>query len=428
MIATAFMTLGLLILLGFFSHLFFEKTRIPDVLILMSVGAVIGQSLRILDSEVFVMSTPYVVALALIMILFEGGINLKFQQVLRELPLATGFTVSVFALTVAFITFVMNQLFSWSLFDALLLAVVVGDTSEAVIIPLVSRLRAPDYVKVILTLESTLTDVLCIISAITVVGIIGSGTADPQNIASSLLAAFSIATFVAFIFGVLWIGILARFHRMHFGYLLTIAVIFVMYALVEFAGGSGPIAAFVFGLMLGNSKDVAGFLRIIDDGVVEEKIKSFHEEVSFFVRTFFFIYLGLIFDIKLMDDRILAVALAVLAAALAARFLPTYLIFRNRKEDAKECDLECMIKREVRRSIMLMSTMMSRGLAAAVLALSPTITGALAAADPKDFTAIVVVTIVSTNVVTTAGSFFYERSVAKAHKPKTKEKEEVVAS
>jgi cell volume regulation protein A len=420
-----FMMAGLLILLGFFSHLFFERTRIPDVLILMSVGVVIGHWLKVLDSNIFIASAPFVVALALVIILFEGGINLRFTQVIRELPLATGFTLAVFILTVAFVTLTMNVFFGWSLLNALLLAVVVGDTSEAVVIPLISRMRVADYVKVVLTLESTLTDVLCIISAITIVEVINTGSADPQSILNNLLGAFSIAAFVAFIFGFLWIGILSKFHRMHFGYLLTIAIVFILYAVVEFSGGSGAIAAFVFGLMLGNSRDIAEFLSIDDNTTVEKKIKSFHEEVSFVVRTFFFIYLGLIFDTKLVSNPIMLMSLAVLAAAILARSLPTFLIFRSMAETTDGATtIDGMIKKQFNKSSLLISTMLPRGLAAAVLALSPLITGALHGVEAKTFTAIVVITIISTNIVATIGSFFYEKSIDDAHKTKTKEKEE----
>ena len=39
MIEAVFFAMGLIIFVGFFSILFFERTKIPDVLILMSIGA-----------------------------------------------------------------------------------------------------------------------------------------------------------------------------------------------------------------------------------------------------------------------------------------------------------------------------------------------------------------------------------------------------
>jgi cell volume regulation protein A len=395
MIEIIFFAVGLIILLGFFSHLFFEKTKIPDVLILMSVGVILNQSLDILDPAVFITFAPYVGALALVMILFDGGINLKFKQVIKQLPSASGFTVAVFALTSFFIMLVMNLFFNWDLLHALLLGVVIGGTSSAIVISVVSKLCVDDYVKIILTLESTLTDAICIISAITIVGVISSGSADPKSIVNSIFAAFSIATLAAFVFGIIWIKILARFHKMPFGYLLTVAVIFILYAIVEFSGGNGAIAAFVFGLMLGNSIDIAGILKINRNIIMEEKIRSFHEEVSFFTRTFFFIYLGLIFDPKILNESIILMSLAVLAAAILARFMPTAFLLQNKK-DLKNCGI-------------LIVAMMPRGLAAAVLASAPEITGVFSASDAKSFTAIVILTVVFTNILATVGSFLYEK-------------------
>lgn len=108
MIEIIFFAVGLIILIGFFSLLFFEKTKIPDVLILMSIGVLMGYGLKIVDPHVFISFAPYAGALALIMILFEGGINLNFYRVLKELPEATGFTLFVFSLNSILVMSIMS--------------------------------------------------------------------------------------------------------------------------------------------------------------------------------------------------------------------------------------------------------------------------------------------------------------------------------
>lgn len=399
MIEIVFLAIGLIILLGFFSHLFFEKTKIPDVLILMSAGILLNQSVDVLNPEIFMSFAPYVGTLALIIILFDGGINLRFEQVLRTLPAATGFTLIAFFLTSLSIMLIMNLLFGWSLLYGLLLGSVVGGTSSAIVIPLVSKMQVSNDVKIILTLESTLTDVLCIISAIAIVGVISSGSADLKTVTNNLLGAFSIATFVAFIFGIVWIRTLARFHKMSFGYLLTVAITFILYAIVEFTGGNGAIAAFVFGLLLGNSKDVAEFLSITGNLALEEKIRSFNEEVSFFVRTFFFLYLGLIFNPHILNESVILMAAPVLFAAVCARLIPVALI--SKRAGFENCGI-------------LLVTMMPRGLAAAVLASTPEITDNIVDMDAKIFTAIVIMIILFTNVIATGGSFLYEKRKQKS--------------
>lgn len=391
MIEVVFFFVGLIIFLGFFSLRFFEKTKIPDILILMFTGIFITQVLKIVDSDVFILFAPYIGALALMIILFEGGINLKFNRVLKELPLATGFTVAVFALSCLMLMLLMNLFFGWKPLDSLLLGAVIGGTSSAIVISIVNKINVDECYKIILTLESTLTDALCIILAITVLDVIISGSPDLKDLANSFFSAFSIASVVALLFGILWIKVLSRFNKMPFGYLLTIAVLFLLYSLVEFSKGNGAIAAFVFGLILGNSTDIARFLKIDVNFVLDSTIKSFHEEVSFFIRTFFFVYLGLIFGLQSLNVDTILVSLAVLLVLILARLIPTVFLV---KKSGGNGGFGTII-----------ATMMPRGLAAAVLATNPLIQSA----EGESFTDIVILIIIFTNIIATVGAFFYER-------------------
>lgn len=401
MIELVFFTIGLIILIGFFSSLFFEKTKIPDVLILMSIGILIAYGLRIVDPGVFENFAPFAGALALIMILFDGGINLKFYRVIKELPEATTFTLLVFSLNCILVMLIMSLLFNWDILHALLLGAVAGGTSSAIVIPLLSKLSVDDKTRIFLTLESTITDALCIVVAITLIGIISAepGTMDIGEITNDLVGAFSIATFVAFIFGIFWISILSRFHGMPFGYLLTIAVIFILYSVVEFAKGNGAISAFVFGLVLGNSTDIARAFRVDKNFVLDKSIKSFHKEVSFFVRTFFFVYLGLLFNPEILSLSVIVMSLAVLIAIMAARFICTRGIIISLK------------RIEMKNSEILINTMLPRGLAAAVLAsmIAGTKDQPAILAIHGGFTEIAIMIIVFTNIIATIGTFVYER-------------------
>lgn len=392
MIELVFFAVGLIILIGFFSLLFFEKTKIPDVLILMSIGVIMGYGLKIVDPHVFISFAPYAGALALIMILFEGGMNLKFYKVIKELPEATGFTLFVFSLSSIFVMLIMNLIFNWNLLHALLLGTVIGGTSSAIVIPILSKLPVDDKTKILLTLESTLTDALCVVSAITIIGVIVYGSADLRDVANSLLSAFSIATVIGFVFGMFWISILARYHGMQFGYLLTIAVVFILYSVVEFAKGNGAISAFVFGLVLGNSADIARAFRMDGNFILDENIKSFHKEVSFFIRTFFFVYLGLIFNPEILNENMLGMSIVVLISIIFARFISTRIM--------------TMRDKDMTNSEMLINMMLPRGLAAAVLALMPVI-GVI---QITGFIDIVIMVILFTNIVATIGSFIYERN------------------
>ena len=69
---------------------------------------------------------------------------------------------------------------------------------------------------------------------------------------------------------------------------MTIAVVFILYSLVEAVRGNGAIATFVFALLLGNFNEIANRLKLKGEFALDTKFRDFQVEVSFFVRTFFF--------------------------------------------------------------------------------------------------------------------------------------------
>ena len=78
----AFAALGAIIIIGFFSALAFEKTKIPDVIVLIIIGLIFGPIAITFFNVEFVSSSalnavaPYFTSFALVIILFDGGLNL----------------------------------------------------------------------------------------------------------------------------------------------------------------------------------------------------------------------------------------------------------------------------------------------------------------------------------------------------------------
>ncbi|NUN11967.1 cation:proton antiporter, partial [Candidatus Micrarchaeota archaeon] len=104
MVVEVFLILGAIMLLGFFADLLFSKTKIPGDLILILVGVILGPIMGIVQPSFFVPFSALVGTLALIVILFEAGLNLNLFKVLSELSTATWFTLLVFLLSVSLST------------------------------------------------------------------------------------------------------------------------------------------------------------------------------------------------------------------------------------------------------------------------------------------------------------------------------------
>ena len=91
-----FLIAGVIILLGFFGSFLFERTKVPDVLILMAVGVVLGPVSGLFSTGNMAHFAEYFGAFALMVILFEGGMDMDLEMLIKEFGTASALvTVSV---------------------------------------------------------------------------------------------------------------------------------------------------------------------------------------------------------------------------------------------------------------------------------------------------------------------------------------------
>ncbi|MFH1256194.1 MAG: cation:proton antiporter [Candidatus Diapherotrites archaeon] len=396
-VISAFFFIAVIIFAGFITQIFFEKTKISHFILLMLIGLLAGPLLGIIPAPTILLFkglTPFFATLALIFLLFEGGLHLNFYKVLRELSRATSFTLMVFVLSVGFTTIITFAL-GWDLLTGIFFGAVIGGTSSVVVVPLVAKLKSADETRTLLSLESAMTDALCVIVAIAVMQLVISKNIDLQVITQNILGAFAIAAVLGSIFALLWLKLLRDYpSTRQYQYLLTIAVLFILYVVVEFAKGNGAIAALVFGIILGNAMEITKMLRM-KESQISVNVKIFQSEISFFIVTFFFVYLGIIFEVQQFSLTLLLVAIALMLALLAARFISTtifsYFDERIRKDNG------------------IISVMTARGLAAAVLATYPLTLNIPLKPEFMQITQLAFLVILLSNLVTTYGVFAYEK-------------------
>ena len=127
--------IGGIIVLGVVGDFLFTKTKIPTPVILMLAGIVLGPVTHILKSDIFLEIAPYFGTFALILILFEGGLDLEFDLAIRQFSSALLLGFLSFALAAAGITALCLILFQMEMTQALLYGFIFGGTSPAVILP-----------------------------------------------------------------------------------------------------------------------------------------------------------------------------------------------------------------------------------------------------------------------------------------------------
>jgi cell volume regulation protein A len=312
---TIFAVVGAIIAIGFLSNALFKKTGFPDTLFLMLIGIILGPLLGVFLREEMLPVTPFLATLTLMMILFEGGLNMEIYKVLSQSIRATVLAVLYVLAAMAFVTLFGCFVLRLGWIEALLLGPMTAGTSSVVIIPLVSKLSINGEVGITLSLESTVTDVLNIVLVITFLQMYVSGLMSAVQVASTIVTRFAVGALLGFVVGLVWIKVLGITRKQEFTYMLTIAALILCYVASETFGGSGSLSALLFGLVLGNYTEVYNvFSKKTDLSYMPESknnVKHIQGELSFLIRAFFFVFLGLMYLPQLLGVLFAGVIVAV---------------------------------------------------------------------------------------------------------------------
>lgn len=353
-----FIFLGILI---FSAHVFsaiFSRKKIPDVLLLMLIGIVIGPLFNWVSPSDFGVVGSVFASLTLVFILFESGTDTSIQNLRDSWKNLIKVAIPSFFLSVGLVGLLGYTLFGLELKAALLLGSILGGTSSAVVIPLVKQLPMSEENRTVLVLESAITDVLCIVFALAFIESYKYSSVDVGGIIGKVLASFILAMMIGIAGGIVWSSILEKIRKIQNSMFLTPAFVFVLYGLAESMGYSGAITALAFGIVMGNTEYFEfSFLKKFQHNNMmrlESHEKSFFSEIVFILKTFFFVYIGL--SIPFSDMRALVYGLLITMVLFIMRLLLTKFSISNQSSDYDKT---------------IISMMIPKGLAAAVLATLP---------------------------------------------------------
>lgn len=358
-ITIALILAGSIIIIGFLGNYVFERTSIPDMILLIILGIIIGPLSGLVNAASIMSLAPYLAALALVYILFDGGMAMNIYRVFAESPRAAilavvGFGLSVIVTTLFMAFFIIPNA---PIVYSILFGTILGGSSTAVVISLASKIHVSEKCSTIISLESAITDIFCIVFSLVVIEVALKGTVDITTIGQSVASRFSTGIVLGLIFGLVWLSILKRVIKASYVYILTLAVVLLAYAISELLGGSGSLCSLLFGIVLGNEKEIYRIFKMEKPEVtlIDSGLKRFESEVAFLLRTFFFVYIGLIFTVSEFKMIIIGAVLSIIL--LFARVVAVEIATLRSTELCDE------------RSIM--SALLTRGLAAAVLATLP---------------------------------------------------------
>lgn len=356
--STVILLIGLMVFVSHFLSLQFRRTNIPDVLVLMGIGLLIGPWLGWIQPEDFGKVGGVIATIALVVILFESGTSLRLDVLGKSLSTTVQLALACFGLTALIVTAVGVTVLGMSTLGASMLGVILAGTSSAVVIPLVESLKLSDKPGTVLVLESALTDVLCIVGVFALLQVVAQGHIAPGALAGSVLAALVFAGLLGVLGGIGWLLILGKVRDFPNTISSTLAYAFIVYGVSEFLGFSGAIAAMTLGLTLANFKQVGGQRFKSLDPRIEALTPvdmAFYREAVFLLKTYFFVYLGI--SIQFSDTYLIGVAVLMFGLVLVMRLVLTRLVTRPDEYSLRDAAITSMLA--------------PKGLAAAVLATIP---------------------------------------------------------
>ena len=332
-----FAVLGGLLVLAFVANRLVRFTRVPDVLVLLATGVLIGPVLHWVNPDIFRSATRGFGSLALILILFEGGLGITLREVRH---FGSGFFLAFlsYLLTMGGVAgachFTLN--FSWP--NALLNGAVLGCISSSILFPVLQQVDLRREVKVTLLVEASLGDALAVLAVTTLIDVAAGGSANLKTVAWSLGSSLILGLACGILAGMLWSYLLPILSEERFWHVLTFAAVLLVYSSVHSLKGNEYLSVLVFGLTLSNFHAVRKSLNADESQIADrfnevsleenaarsledhrqDQMLTFHGELAFLLRTFFFVLLGMLVDYSGLRHN-LRLALWCFAAILVAR-------------------------------------------------------------------------------------------------------------
>lgn len=329
-LANFFGLLGGLLVLAYVANRFSRRTRVPDVVVLLVCGILLGPVLHWIDAGRFPEFLRGIGTLALILILFAAGLELDLRRALKQFMAGMALAVLSYGLTLVSVTYFCIRFLGLHTMPSLLVAAPLACISGSIVLPILDQLDLRYDLKTVLVIEAAFGDGLGALGVSVLLGLVGgeagkqSGGAILGGVFALFLFKFVLAFVIGAVAGVLWVKLLPHISDKQFWQVLTFAAVLMVYSATHALGGSDLFAVIVFGATLASLLDPQNSLQEFGFEIMaagqSNQMHSFHSELAFLVRSFFFVLLGAMIRFDGLRKQLLP-SLGILAVLLVMRFI-----------------------------------------------------------------------------------------------------------
>ncbi len=355
-LAVTVIAIGAIVFLAHLFSILFERTKVPDVLPLVTIGLILGPILGLATQEHLGEVGPVFSNLTLVLILFESGLNMKLTALKDAVRPASILGILGYIASTLVVMFVSIHVYGLEPMTALVLGAILGGTAASVAVPLTKDLSMTKRSRMSLMLESVLGNVLTIVVSLALLTAIEQDKLKPFMVLGSIISTFTMGSIIGGCLGYAWCTLLAKVRTLDNTKFTTPAFVCIAFGLAKLFGFSGMMAALAFGIVMGNARKLPPIspntISDLRPRSINAEERALFSELVFLMKTFFFVYLGM--SIRWIGTEMLLTGLVITACLLAVRPLVVSLSFNPRESTRFDATIA--------------SIMMPRGLASAVLA------------------------------------------------------------
>ncbi|HET7477903.1 MAG TPA: sodium:proton antiporter [Rubrobacteraceae bacterium] len=248
---------GLILGAGLVSQLIARIIRLPEMIVLVAMGALIGPSiLGLVANPLGSVGSQLLFNIGVALILFHGGVGISLRVISKT---AVGLGLLVLPgvlLTALIVALAVAPVFGVALPIALMVGAVLAATDPAILIPLFERIKLRPKVSQTVIAESAFNDPVGTVLTLTVAGVVSSGHFTVSGPALDFGRELVLGTLIGVGAGLILAVLVASSARIGIWDEAPGVAILAVVALVYFSNealhGSGYLAAFVMGLIVGN--------------------------------------------------------------------------------------------------------------------------------------------------------------------------------
>ena len=325
------LTVAAIFIIGIVGELVFEKTGVPDVVWLIVVGIFLGPITGTVTREQLMGVAPYFGALTLVIVLFDGGSELRLDELRAAAGRGSALAIAGFIASILFLA-PASMLASaagilpdeWTWLHGVMLGAILGGSSSVVIMPALAKAGLAPKLTNVLNLDSALTDVLCVVVTAACIDIAVTGSTDPGIAAVALGKSFGIGLGMGCVAGLISLLFLRRLKRSSYAYPLMLGGLLVLYVLVDASGGSAALGILAVAVIAGNAPALSKVVGLAKTASLGRGVQNVHDEITFIVKSFFFTFIGAMlgppWGLVLLG---IAIGLLLLAARIPASWAAT---------------------------------------------------------------------------------------------------------